>query len=62
MPHRLDARDPGFEAAFAAFLDAKREAQEDVAQAVSAILAEVRARGDDALRSDLCRPGSSSTP
>ena len=49
MPHRLDARAPGFEAAFAALLGAKREASEDVADAVAEILAQVRARGDAAL-------------
>ncbi len=31
MPHRLDAREPGFEAAFAGLLAAKRETQEDIA-------------------------------
>jgi histidinol dehydrogenase len=49
MPLRLDNRDPGFEAAFAAFLAAGRQAQEDVEAAVSAILADVRARGDRAV-------------
>ena len=52
MPHRLDARAPDFEAAFAAFLDAQREAQADVAETVAGILAEVRARGDAAPDSD----------
>jgi histidinol dehydrogenase len=49
MPQRLNMRDPGFEAAFAAFLDAKREDDQDVNQTVGAILAEVRARGDEAV-------------
>ena len=49
MPHRLDTRSADFEAAFAAVLAAKRDAEEDVAQAVTAILADVRARGDAAL-------------
>ncbi|MFQ6018735.1 MAG: histidinol dehydrogenase, partial [Kiloniellaceae bacterium] len=49
MPHRLDAGSPGFEAAFEALLAAKRAVEEDVGQAVAAILAEVRARGDAAL-------------
>ncbi|MFQ5784978.1 MAG: histidinol dehydrogenase [Alphaproteobacteria bacterium] len=49
MPHRLDARGPGFEAAFGAFLAARREPREDVSQAVAGILADVRARGDTAL-------------
>lgn len=41
--------DPGFEAAFAALLGMKREEAEDVDQAVAAIIADVRARGDAAL-------------
>jgi histidinol dehydrogenase len=49
MPHRLDAREPGFEARFAAFLTGKRESQQDVNDAVAAIIAEVRTRGDGAL-------------
>ena len=49
MPKRLQTRDPGFEAAFAAFLGEKREASEDVDAAVAAILADVRTRGDAAL-------------
>ena len=49
MPVRLDVRDPGFEAAFAAVLAAKRESAPDVDDAVAAILADVRARGDDAV-------------
>ena len=42
-----DASD--FEAAFAALLGMKREEAEDVDQAVAAIIADVRARGDAAL-------------
>jgi histidinol dehydrogenase len=49
MPHRLDTRAPGFEAAFAALLAAKRELEEDVDAAVAEILADVKRRGDDAL-------------
>jgi histidinol dehydrogenase len=49
MPVRLDVRDPGFEAAFAAVLAAKRESAPDVDDTVAAILADVRARGDDAV-------------
>jgi histidinol dehydrogenase len=49
MARRLDASDPGFDAAFAALLHAKRDEEEDVAQAVRAIIAQLRARGDAAL-------------
>jgi len=49
MPHRLDARAPGFEAAFEAFIAVKRGAEADVARVVDGILAELRARGDAAL-------------
>ncbi len=49
MPHRLDAREPGFEAAFAELLGTKRATEADVARVVAEILAEVRARGDAAL-------------
>ncbi len=49
MPRRLNAADPGFEAEFAALLAAKREADVDVNETVAAILADVRARGDDAV-------------
>jgi len=41
--------EPGFEARFAAFLDAKREQAADVSSAVAGIIAEVRRRGDAAL-------------
>lgn len=46
---RLDARDAGFAAAFAGLLSGKRENAPDVDAAVAAIIAGVRARGDDAL-------------
>jgi histidinol dehydrogenase len=49
MPIRLDASAAGFAERFSAFLAAKREAAPDVEQAVRAIIAEVVARGDDAL-------------
>jgi histidinol dehydrogenase len=49
MPLRFDASQPGFAAAFAAFLDARREAEAHVDDAVAAILADVRARGDQAV-------------
>ncbi len=46
---RLHTRDAGFAAAFAAVVSDRRESDADVARDVSAILAEVRARGDEAL-------------
>jgi histidinol dehydrogenase len=49
MPVNLSTADAGFEAAFAELLGAKREVQEDLNNAVAAILADVRARGDEAL-------------
>jgi histidinol dehydrogenase len=49
MPLRLDAREAGFEAAFAALLGAKREVREDVSRVVGEIIAQVRADGDAAL-------------
>jgi histidinol dehydrogenase len=45
----LDAKASDFEAKFVALLSAKREAAADVDDAVAAILANVRARGDEAL-------------
>jgi histidinol dehydrogenase len=45
----LDATDPGFEAAFTALVDSRREADADVASDVSAILSRVRTEGDTAL-------------
>lgn len=49
MTFFLSTRDAGFEAAFAQLLSMKREEAEDVDQAVAAIIADVRARGDAAL-------------
>jgi len=49
MPHELDARDPGFDDAFAAFLEIRRAEEADVDRTVTEILAEVRRRGDAAL-------------
>jgi histidinol dehydrogenase len=49
MPIRLDSRAADFPARFSDFLATKRETAEDVEQAVRAIIADVRARGDHAL-------------
>ncbi|MBK8085724.1 MAG: histidinol dehydrogenase [Devosia sp.] len=49
MPVRLDSRDPGFAASFAALLNSKREASEEVGASVAAILADIRRRGDAAV-------------
>src|SRR6187455_2703160 len=49
MPIRLDNRAADFSQRFRAFLDTKREASADVEQAVRAIIADVAARGDQAL-------------
>lgn len=49
MPVLLNTADAGFEAAFATLLGQKREEAEDVDQAVAAIIADVRARGDQAV-------------
>jgi histidinol dehydrogenase len=49
MPLRLDTRAADFAERFRAFLDTKREISEDVEQAARAIIADVIARGDDAL-------------
>jgi histidinol dehydrogenase len=49
MPIRLNTRDADFAARFTAFLATKREASEDVEQAVRAIIANVAANGDSAL-------------
>ena len=49
MPQFLDVQDADFEARFAALLGMKREEAEDVDQAVAAIIADVRARGDAAV-------------
>ena len=50
MPHRLDARAPGFEAAFSKLLADKRETAADVDAAAAAIIESVRRHGDAALR------------
>lgn len=49
MTFRLSTIDPDFASAFAALVDARREADEDVSRDVSAILKRVRAEGDAAL-------------
>jgi len=49
MPLRLDATQDGFEAGFGAFLDLKRDAESNVDEVVSDILAAVRKDGDAAL-------------
>jgi len=49
MPQFLTTADAGFEPAFAALLGLKREDAPDVDDAVAAIIADVRARGDAAL-------------
>ena len=49
MPHMLSTRDADFEARFAALLAMKREDAVDVDDAVAAIIADVRARGDAAV-------------
>ncbi len=49
MPSFLSTTDADFETRFAALLGMKREESEDVDQAVAAIIADVRARGDAAV-------------
>lgn len=49
MPQWLELTDPDFAQAFAAIVQDRREAPADVADVVRLILADVRARGDDAL-------------
>ncbi|MFN3281151.1 MAG: histidinol dehydrogenase [Tabrizicola sp.] len=49
MPVFLDTTDPDFEFAFRSLLGQKREEAEDVDQAVAAIIADVRGRGDRAV-------------
>ena len=49
MPIRLDTRDSDFAERFSAFLATKREAAQDVEEAVKAIIADVVKRGDQAL-------------
>src|SRR3954463_12260629 len=49
MPIRLDSRAPDFAQRFRALLATKREAAADVETAVRAIIADVAARGDQAV-------------
>jgi histidinol dehydrogenase len=49
MPRRLDATDLNFEREFQVLLGLKRESDPDVAEIVAEIIADVRARGDEAL-------------
>ncbi|MBL9057029.1 MAG: histidinol dehydrogenase, partial [Rhodobacteraceae bacterium] len=49
MPSFLSTDDADFETRFLALLGQKREEAEDVDQAVAAIIADVRARGDAAV-------------
>jgi histidinol dehydrogenase len=49
MARRLDAGASDFEASFAALVESKREAEEDVSRVVKDIISEVRSRGDEAL-------------
>jgi len=49
MVMRLDCDAPDFEAKFSAFFDRKRGAADDVDKAVAEIIADVRARGDQAI-------------
>src|SRR3954466_13747863 len=49
MARRLNAADASFAADFEKLLFAKREEEEDVAQVVRGIVADIRARGDEAL-------------
>jgi histidinol dehydrogenase len=46
---RLDVNDPGFEAAFATLVDARRDSDEDISRDVAFILSRVRAEGDAAV-------------
>ena len=46
----LSTSDPGFERDFAALVDARREAEADVARDVRTIVASVRDEGDAAVR------------
>jgi histidinol dehydrogenase len=55
MPDRLDASEADFAGRFAALLGAKREASVEVGNAVAAILADVRARGEDPVSDDSAR-------
>ncbi|QMV03167.1 histidinol dehydrogenase [Devosia sp. D6-9] len=49
MPSFLDTRDADFAARFQALLEGKRESSQEVGDTVAGIIADVRARGDEAL-------------
>ncbi|MCW5720964.1 MAG: histidinol dehydrogenase [Devosia sp.] len=49
MPLRLDSADADFEQRFSQLLAGKRESSQEVGDVVAAIIADVRARGDDAV-------------
>src|SRR3546814_16397631 len=49
MTLRLSTRDAGFDAAFTALVNARREADEDVSRDVTVILKRIRDEGDAAL-------------
>jgi histidinol dehydrogenase len=49
MPFRLDSRHAGFAEEFETLLGSKREVSEEVGNTVAAILADVKARGDEAV-------------
>ena len=49
MPRRLDTREASFETAFSALIEIRQETQAEVESAVAEILAEVKARGDEAV-------------
>ncbi len=49
MPIELNASQPDFEARFDALVKSKRDAEADMGDTVAKIIADVRARGDDAL-------------
>ena len=49
MPLRLSTTESNFEERFAALVDARRTADEDVSREVAAIIADVRERGDEAV-------------
>ncbi|MGN6159703.1 MAG: histidinol dehydrogenase [Devosia sp.] len=51
MPFRLDSRHAGFAEEFETLLGSKREASADVGASVATILADVKARGDEAVLS-----------
>jgi len=49
LPIRLDSQDADFEQRFVALLGGKRESSQEVGDVVSGIIADIRARGDEAL-------------